>query len=356
MNGKRKTSAFRSTSVNLAQKIRAKRSRTNQSDFHFVDRVETETASTSFRAEDTLSDEFLKNSAAHEFLPHIPGSFPVDDNRGGSSFIHEDLPPSTTISSGVVDGNGKETQHGKQRRTVRSRYPNIEWKTKYRAPFLDQLMRGKGRADARKQTHCSDCKGERLEDEAEGLERDRTPVYRCRECFLQDLTCGKCCVRRHWNTPFHRIEQWTGSMFKSCSLASLGLVVQLQHTSGFCTHPKEAYRHLLIIHSNGIHRVKIQFCACSKAREQHIQLLQRRLYPTNVRKGRISTAITFECLELLQLQTLTTKGSVYDFYRALERLSDNTGVTRPSSRYRQLLRGIRQWRHLKFLMRAVMDE
>jgi hypothetical protein len=31
-------------------------------------------------------------------------------------------------------------------------------------------------------------------------------MYRCNECFLSDLTCTACIVRRHKRLPFHRVE------------------------------------------------------------------------------------------------------------------------------------------------------
>ncbi|EEB86936.1 hypothetical protein MPER_15936, partial [Moniliophthora perniciosa FA553] len=55
-------------------------------------------------------------------------------------------------------------------------------------------------------------------------------------------------------------------------------------------------------------------------------------------------------METLHLTSFTTKGSTYDFYRALEKLTDNTGLKVPKSRYRPLLRMIRQWRHLKMVI------
>ncbi|KAL0572904.1 hypothetical protein V5O48_009073, partial [Marasmius crinis-equi] len=321
---------------------RAKRNRPEQSlDDIFFDRVDS-TSSRHQQDSETLDSTFLP----------IPGTFPLPQLEPGETTSQgNDEEIQDPRESGVreVGSQGAKKLH---RRTVRSRHPNIEWKSKYRASFVDQVMRGKGRGDARKQERCSDCKGEPLEDEDEDLHRNRQPQYRCNECFLQDLVCGRCCVRRHWNTPFHKPEGWTGSRFEKSSLADLGLVVQLQHTSGFCTHPKTCYRHLLVLHTNGIHRINLQFCGCSKALPQHIQLLQRRLYPTNVRKGRISTVVSFEYLESLQIHTLTTKGSVYDYYRAIERLTENRGATIPKSRYRQLLRAIRQWRHIKLLIRA----
>jgi len=43
---------------------------------------------------------------------------------------------------------------------------------------------------------------------------------------------------------------------------------------------------------------------------------------------------------------------VYDFYRALERMSDNTGLAVPKDRYKGLMRMLNQWRQLKRLKRA----
>uniref|UniRef100_A0A8H7XN35 CxC2-like cysteine cluster KDZ transposase-associated domain-containing protein n=2 Tax=Psilocybe cubensis TaxID=181762 RepID=A0A8H7XN35_PSICU len=46
---------------------------------------------------------------------------------------------------------------------------------------------------------------------------------------------------------------------------------------------------------------------------------------------------------------LTTKASTYDFYRALEKSTNNTGINLPPSRYPALFRMILQWRHLQML-------
>lgn len=49
---------------------------------------------------------------------------------------------------------------------------------------------------------------------------------------------------------------------------------------------------------------------------------------------------------------LTTKSNTYDFYRTLEKLTVNTGIDVPKSRYRALMRMCLQWRHLKLLKRG----
>ncbi|KAL0565292.1 hypothetical protein V5O48_016736 [Marasmius crinis-equi] len=245
-----------------------------------------------------------------------------------------------------------EAENGKKRkkkRSVVSRHPNIEWKEKYRPLFLQELMRLKGRSDSRKQMRCSDCKG--LSENGEE-EKGRMPTYRCRYCNMGDMVCEECCVRRHWDMPWHFVERWDGQRFTKTDLADLGLKLQLNHFRGVCTASKPAYDRLLVLHTNGIHRANIRFCECPKSIPQYQQLLRRRLYPANLRKGRIATVVTFECLEMLHAMTLTTKGSVYDFYRGLEQLTDATGMSLPKSRYKQLLRVSRQWRHLTMLMRS----
>ncbi|EDR02155.1 uncharacterized protein LACBIDRAFT_332551 [Laccaria bicolor S238N-H82] len=57
-------------------------------------------------------------------------------------------------------------------------------------------------------------------------------------------------------------------------------------------------------------------------------------------------------LSLLHLLALTTKGSTYDFYRTLEKLTSNTGLSMPTSRYQPLLWMVLQFRHLKMLKRG----
>jgi hypothetical protein len=115
----------------------------------------------------------------------------------------------------------------------------------------------------------------------------------------------------------------------------------------FCENPQACHTDMLVLHTNGIHKVSLNYCGCSRALPQHIQLLRRRLYPSS--QMVVKTCATFELLELLHKFALTTKAATYDFYRALEKLTNNTGVGAPKSRYRALFRMNLQWRHLKLL-------
>lgn len=107
---------------------------------------------------------------------------------------------------------------------------------------------------------------------------------------------------------------------------------------------------MLVLHVNGIHEINIKYCGCAGALPQHIQLLRRRLYPAS--QNTIRTCASFELLRMLHMLALTTKSNTYDFYRALEKLTSNTGLDTPKSRYRALLRMVLQWRHLKLLKRG----
>ncbi|PPQ83667.1 hypothetical protein CVT26_000898 [Gymnopilus dilepis] len=228
----------------------------------------------------------------------------------------------------------------KKKKSEVSRRPHIVWKRTYRPTYLDEVCRLAGRGDFMSSSQCPDCV-------ARKAVAPQAPEYRCNECLLPDLTCKECCVRRHRTNPLHRIQRWNGDYFEPTSLKSIGLQIQLNHSGLYCVNPLPCHMSMLVLHRNGIHEVSIQFCGCERALPQHIQLLRRRLYPAS--QLIVKTCATFELLNLLHKFALTTKSSTYDFYRALEKMSDNTGLRTPKSRYRSLFRMVLQWRHLKLL-------
>jgi len=127
----------------------------------------------------------------------------------------------------------------------------------------------------------------------------------------------------------------------------MGLKVQLNHASLFCQNPQPCHASMLVIHTNGLHEVAFNYCACDRAIPQHVQLLQRQFYPAS--QLIVKTCASFELLDMLHKFALTTKASTYDFYRGLDKLTNNMGVGEPKSRYRSLFRMVLQWRHLKLL-------
>ncbi|KAJ7630159.1 hypothetical protein B0H17DRAFT_1217935 [Mycena rosella] len=112
------------------------------------------------------------------------------------------------------------------------------------------------------------------------------------------------------------------------------------------------YNEFVMLHENGIHNVKIDYCGCEKREEAgalYIQLLRAGYYPAS--EDRPQTAATFAVLDKFHIHTLQAKTTAYDFYAVLERLTDNTGV-KPPNRYQVFLRMARQYRHLMMLKRA----
>lgn len=129
-------------------------------------------------------------------------------------------------------------------------------------------------------------------------------------------------------------------------------------------------RPMIVVHTNGIHKVKVLFCECAGPEGGYfgnVQLLQCSWFPTSGIRPR--TAFTFECLEHFHHLTLQGKTTAWDYYNAIVHETDNTGLNLPAvhffwlllksrsshfpqRRYNELLIVMRWWRHLKMLKRA----
>ena len=102
----------------------------------------------------------------------------------------------------------------------------------------------------------------------------------------------------------------------------------------FCENLILCHAAFLVIHTNGIHEVAVQYCGCSRAITPHIQLLCWGFYPAS--QQIVKTCATFTLLDLLHKLALTSKALTYDFYHALKKLSNNTGISVPKNQYREL--------------------
>jgi CxC2 like cysteine cluster associated with KDZ transposases len=108
------------------------------------------------------------------------------------------------------------------------------------------------------------------------------------------------------------------------ALKDLGLRVQLGHLDLCCANPQPGHKDFIVIHTNGIHCVTVDFCDCDQRVSPRLQLLRRRWFPVTVHYPQ--TCCTFHVLEQYHTLTLTGKLSGYDFYKSLEHLTDNTGL------------------------------
>ncbi|KAF8065144.1 hypothetical protein FPV67DRAFT_1671429 [Lyophyllum atratum] len=178
-------------------------------------------------------------------------------------------------------------------------------------------------------------------------------VYRCCDCDIVELLCKSCILLRHQHNFLHHLEEWTGTYFKKTSLKSLGLRVQLGHPPGeTCSNfaPGRVSDDFMVIHVNGIHEVSVDFCDCTQKQPPFIQLLRQRWFPASVDRPR--TAATLSVLKLFQMISFESKASALEFYNGVKRLTDNTGMCTPKSRYPAFMVMVREYRHLKMTKRA----
>ncbi|KAF5384117.1 hypothetical protein D9615_003278 [Tricholomella constricta] len=149
-----------------------------------------------------------------------------------------------------------------------------------------------------------------------------------------------------------RRQAWNKSFFEKITLKDLGLRIQLGHRVGeSCSHPKVAYGNdFVVVHVNGVHEVAVDFCNCETAQLSFVQLLCHHWYPATVSQPK--SAATFAVLKHFHLLTFESKASCFEFYHALTRLSDNTGIIKIKDRYSAFMRMVREYRHIKMLKRS----
>ncbi|KAJ7794332.1 hypothetical protein B0H14DRAFT_2392601, partial [Mycena olivaceomarginata] len=205
--------------------------------------------------------------------------------------------------------------------------------------FLDELLWHDGRRD----NPDADCPGAWCGAKAR---------YRCMDCFHPTLHCGSCVVGFHQRLPFHHIDRWDGQCFERCTLKSLGVRIQLGHRLGEkCPNPAPASgADFVIITSQTIDEVELDYCNCSLAQSKPVQLLCMRLYPTTGTNPR--SAATFSALRRFAHMSLESKCSAYEFYNSLVRETDNTGLVPSRERYQEFLRMTCQWMHLQLVKHA----
>ncbi|KAK6992523.1 CxC2 domain-containing protein [Favolaschia claudopus] len=177
-----------------------------------------------------------------------------------------------------------------------------------------------------------------------------TPTIRCLDCHDDALYCAECCKAAHARNPLHRVQSWDGRFFQRTSLKALGLRIQFGHAG--CTRPRPGHQSFVVLDVSGIHEVAVDFCACELEADMghpRVQLLRRRWFPATHDHPR--SAATFRLLDHFQTLTLQAKTTMYDFYSALERLTDGAGDLL-LKRYVEFLRMTRAFRHLMMLKRG----
>jgi hypothetical protein len=155
---------------------------------------------------------------------------------------------------------------------------------------------------------------------------DSTPaIYRCSECLSRPPLCRNCMVTAHEHMPLHWIEKWDGTQFVKECLASIGLVITLGHHSRRCkraVYGPESGRLITIVHTNGIHKIRIVACACSTPQiPDGIQFARAGLFPATMEQPR--TVFTFQVLKNFEAHRVEADKSLKSYCAELQRLSNH---------------------------------
>ncbi|KAG6819393.1 hypothetical protein H0H93_012240 [Arthromyces matolae] len=144
---------------------------------------------------------------------------------------------------------------------------------------------------------------------------------------------------------------WSEEHFSRTSFFEMGIRFQVGHNgSGRCMFATPAHKDLMVIHVNGIHHVLIDYCSCSSAYEPYQQLLDAALYPGTPLEPQ--TCATFTVLRQFHTMNLQGKISAFDYYKALELMTDANGMIKLRDRLPSFMIMVREWRHLKAAKRA----
>ncbi|KAI5885767.1 uncharacterized protein SCHCODRAFT_01205560 [Schizophyllum commune H4-8] len=274
----------------------------------------------------------------------LPGS--LDDSHTTElSSLEPDVVDVTLAGMHIEKGKGGARRKSRRKKYYPSDEPLLEFKSVAADEYARAMLFREGRGYEAERC-CPGC--------AAGQDAAEPPTYRCATCFGGGLYCRACCLAKHQQSPFCRIEKWNGVCFEPVSLKEMGVRVQVGHPEGeACLCPHRGNVDFTVVHVNGIHSVAIDFCGCqppADAVHHREQLLRHGLVPATVRDPQ--TCCTFDVLNHFQLLTFNGKITAYDYYTSLERMTDNPGTYGLPDRYRSFLRCVRIWRYLKALKRS----
>ncbi|KAF7366132.1 CxC2 domain-containing protein [Mycena venus] len=141
---------------------------------------------------------------------------------------------------------------------------------------------------------------------------------------------------------------------KQKCLKEIGLRVQLGHCSNdCCLEPSPLHKEFVVLHTTGINKVDVDACNCPEcqlwAGAPKEQLLHAGWFP--VTDNRPRTCATTDMLNHFLAETYQSKTTLYDYYMALEKLTNNTGI-KPPNRYYAFRHMVHKYAHILMLKHA----
>jgi hypothetical protein len=105
-----------------------------------------------------------------------------------------------------------------------------------------------------------------------------------------------------------------------------GVHVYVGHeSSSICPMSRSASSLFTVIHTNGLHRLRLHFCNCPGAPKAWIQLVRSRLWPATVADPQ--TVVTFNVLRHFEKVNVFGHTTATDYYRAIVHMTDPTGLS-----------------------------
>ncbi|KAJ7734404.1 hypothetical protein B0H16DRAFT_1467534 [Mycena metata] len=306
----------------------------------FVDRVSQDGRRKNRQQIDLEPSSPIKRARLDAFATQVPTPDPLADPPLPFVFTYERYDVGTALDN-FNDDPEATTRRQKAKALPKGVTPTDkllhDWVPLKRDVFVTELTRLFGWGDADKH-RCPRCP-KKFDLQTGDLQDTPPPEYRCRDCHGGVTYCKDCIVSRHLDNPLHRVYHWEAEFFVKVSLADLGLRIQMGHPPyERCSAPERANSEFVVLHTNGIHEVNVDFCGCEHANaagSPDIQLLRAGWFPAT--HDRPQTAATVAVLDQFQQETCQAKVTMYDFYGVLEKLTNNVGI-KPSDRYREWLR------------------
>ncbi|KZV65957.1 hypothetical protein PENSPDRAFT_563397, partial [Peniophora sp. CONT] len=207
--------------------------------------------------------------------------------------------------------------------------------------YLRESLRLDGQADVLNVTVCPSCGAQAC------------PDRRCVDCFAADM-CRSCAVKWHKYNPLHRIYRHNGDFYEREDQHELGIRIQLVHPPGEVC-PTREWSHVkdfAILHTNGIHHLRVDFCSCALGKDipRPIQLMRRRLWPATVVDPQ--TATSFEALDDFTRLSLLGRLSAYDYHKAAQAATDGAALKGLADIRQQFMTCIHEFRHIMLFKRA----
>lgn len=208
-------------------------------------------------------------------------------------------------------------------------------------------------------------------------------LWRCLDCADRAMLCTACCRERHRHHYLHRVEKWSCAdtssavalnideaieveeeqddelqsdhestneeipleplvsadggyefmppdplrltaltgYYEASSLYEVGVKLRLGHNRLACQSSQLlSDEKLRVVDTNGVHDVRITWCACPQAAEHPLQLLSMGLYPASVISPK--TAFTFRVLSDFLLANKVSAITAQSYFQRLRRLTN----------------------------------